>query len=76
MSVLSHSLVVDLTERERCHCSGEFEQLVLTRIEGCGLRSNTGRFKVHAAAPGMYTVLTIDIRAAREMILFGFCLSM
>ena len=32
-SVLYHSLVVDSTERERHHCSGEFEQLLLTCIK-------------------------------------------
>ena len=56
-----HSLVVDSTERGRCHCSGEFEQLLLTCIVGCGLQSNTNRFNVRAAAAGMRTVLTIDI---------------
>ena len=49
-SVLGHNLVVDSTERGRCHYSGEFEQLLLTCIEGCGLRSNANRFKVCAAA--------------------------
>ena len=62
-----HSLVVDSTERGHCHGSGEFKQLLLTCIEGCGLRSNTNRFKLYAAAAGMRTVLTIDIRTAREM---------
>ena len=56
-----HSLVVDSTEQGRCHCSGEFEQLLLTCIVGCGLQSNTNRFNVRAAAAGMHTVLTIDI---------------
>ena len=28
--------------------SGEFEQLLLTCIEGCGLQSNRSRFKVRA----------------------------
>ena len=53
-------MVVDLiirfdiqAEREHRHCSGEFEQLLLTCIEGCGLQSN--RFKVRAPA-----VLTVD----------------
>ena len=59
-SVLCRSLVVDSTERGCCHCSGEFKQLLFTCIEGCGLRSNTNRFKVCAAAAGMCTVLTID----------------
>ena len=65
-SVLCHSLVVDSTERGYRHCSGEFEQLLLTCIEGCGLRSNTNRFKVCAAAAGMRTVLyyTIDMCTA------------
>ena len=66
-SILRHSLVIDSTERGHRHCSGEFEQLLLTCIEGCGLQSNTNRFKVRAAAAGMHTVLTIDIRTAREM---------
>ena len=66
-SVLHHSLVVDSIERGRRHCSGEFKQLLLTCIKGCGLRSNTNRFKVHAASAGMRTVLTIDIRTAMEM---------
>ena len=35
------------TERERRLCSGEFEQLLLTCIKGCGLQSS--RFKVCAA---------------------------
>ena len=47
----------------------EFEQLLLTRIEGCGLRSNTNRFKVGSAAAGLHTQLTCT---AREMILFRF----
>ena len=34
---LIHSLVVDSTERHCCHCNHEFEQLLLTCIEGCGL---------------------------------------
>ena len=63
-SVLCHSLVVDSTERGRHHCSGEFEQLLLTCIEGCGLRSNTNRFKVCAPEASMRTVLTMDIRTA------------
>ena len=67
--------MVDLTERERRHCSDEFEQLLLTSIKGCGLRSNANRFKVRAAAC-MHTVLTIDIHTTREMILFRFSLSM
>ena len=67
MSVLHHNLVVDSTERGRRHCSGEFKQLLLTCIEGCGLLNNSNRFKVRAAAAGMRTVLTIDIRTAREM---------
>ena len=46
-SVICHSLVVDSTERERCHCN---EQLLSTSIEGCGLQSDTNRFKVRAAA--------------------------
>ena len=49
-SVLRHRLVVDSTERGRRYCSGKFEQLLLTCIEGYGLRSNTNRFKVRAAA--------------------------
>ena len=49
-SVLHRSLVVDSTKRERRHCSSEFEQLLSTYIKGCGLQSNTNRFKVHAAA--------------------------
>ena len=59
--------MVDLTERGRA-CSCEFEQLlhVLTCIEGCGLRSNTNRFKIYAAAAGMRTVM-IDVRTARKM---------
>ena len=48
-SVLCHSLVGDLIERKRRHCNGEVEQLLLTSIEGCDVRSNTNRFKVHAA---------------------------
>ena len=44
-SVLHHSLVVDSTERGHRYCSGEFEQLLLTCIEGCGLRSNTNRMR-------------------------------
>ena len=60
-SVLCHSLVVDLTERKRRHCSGEFEQLLLTHIKGCGLRSNTNRFKVRAAAAGMHSVRYIQL---------------
>ena len=59
--------MVDSTERGCHHCSGEFEQLLLTCIEGCGLQSNTNRFKVRAAAAGMRTLLTVDIRIAREM---------
>ena len=35
----------------------QIRALLLTCIEGCGLRSNTNRFKVHAAAAGMRTVL-------------------
>ena len=62
-----HSRTNSATEQGRCHCSGEFEQLLLTCIEGCGLQSNTNRFKVRAAEAGMRTVLTIDIRTAREM---------
>ena len=57
--------MVDSTERECCHCSGEFEQVLLTCIEGCGLRNYTNAFKVRAAAAGMCTQL-ID----REMILY------
>ena len=64
---LHHSLVVDSIEQGCRHCSGKFEQLLLTCIKGCGLRSNTNRFKVHAASAGMCTLLTIDIRTAREM---------
>ena len=60
--------MVDSTKRERRYYSGEFEQLLLTYIEGCGPQRNTSRFKVHAAAAGMHTVLTIDIHTAREMI--------
>ena len=48
-----YSLVV---ERESRHCSGEFEQLLLTCIEGCDLQSNTNKFKVRAAAAGMRSV--------------------
>ena len=59
-SFLHHSLVVDSTERGRCHCSGEFEQLLLTCIEGCGLRSNTNRFKVRAAAARWHVHCTND----------------
>ena len=68
-SVLCHSLVVDSTEQGCCHCNGEFEQLLLTCIEGCGLRNNTNRLKVRAAAAGMRTVLyyMIDMCTAREM---------
>ena len=66
-SVLHHSLVVDLIERGCRHCSGEFEQLLLTCIKGCGLQNNTNRFKVRTASAGMCTVLTIGIRTAREM---------
>ena len=58
--------MLDSIERGRA-CSGEFKQLLLTCIERCGLRSNTNRFKVCAAAAGMRTVLTIDIHTAREM---------
>ena len=36
------------------------------------MRNNTNRVKVHAASAGMFTVLTIDIRTAREMILLRF----
>ena len=54
-SVLRHSVVVDSIERGRHHCSGEFEQLLLTYIEGCGLRFNTNRFKVRAVAASHYT---------------------
>ena len=58
--------MVDLTERGRRHCSGNFEQLLLICIKECGLRSNTNRFNVRAAAADMRTVLTIDIHTARE----------
>ena len=72
-SVLRHSLVVDSTERGRRHCSGEFEQLLLTCIEGCGLRSNTNGFKVRTAAAIIswhahctcIHVLTIDLRTVQ-----------
>ena len=65
-SVLCHSLAADSTERGSRHCSGEFEHL-LDLHRWCGLRSNTNRFKVHTAAAGMHTILTSDIRTAREM---------
>ena len=66
-SVLRHSLVVDSTERGCYHCSGEFEQLLLTSINWCGLRSNTKFVLLQLA--GMRTVLMIDLRTrtAREM---------
>ena len=41
----------------------------MTYTDGCGLRSNTNRFKVHAAAAiyiaGMHTVLAIDLRTVQ-----------
>ena len=53
------------SERECCHCSGEFEQLLLTYIEGCGLRSDTNTFEeVGAAACTLYLV-TVDIELGR-----------
>ena len=58
--------MVDLTEQER---SGEFEHLLLTCIEGCGLQS---KFKVRAAAAGMRTQLTYAQLYYRKMILFRF----
>ena len=51
-------VVVDSTFEQRenvdrnCTGPGEFEQLLLTCIEGCGLRSN--RFKVRAAACALH----------------------
>ena len=61
-SVLCHSMVPGFNvqaERECHHCSGGFEQLLLTCIEGCGLQSI--RFNVHAAAC-MHTVHTCFMR--------------
>ena len=49
--VLCHSLVIDSTG-ENVTIHGEFEQLLLTCVIGCSLRSN--RFKVHAAACALY----------------------
>ena len=49
------SLVVDSTDRGHRHCSGEFEQLLLTWSRG--VVCNTDRLKVHAAAAGIHTVL-------------------
>ena len=59
-SILCHILVVDSTERGRRHYSGEFEQLLLTYIEPCGLQSNTNRFKVRAATASWHADCTND----------------
>ena len=67
-SVLCHSLVIDSmfslcsNVAIHCHCSGEFEHLLLTCIEGCGLQSN--RFKVRLCCC-MRAVLTVDIQLGR-----------
>ena len=57
-SVLCHALVVDLTfdqsENVAIAVVSSSTQLLLTCIEGCGLRSNTNRVKVHAAACTLY----------------------
>ena len=45
----------------------EFEQLLLTCIEGCGLRSHTNRFKVRAAAASWHAHCTLTYSTAREM---------
>ena len=43
--------------------SGDFEQLLLTCIEGCGLQRN--KFKVHDAACALYYILLKQLRALR-----------
>ena len=45
-----------LAEQERCHCSGEFEQLLLTYLERCGPQNSC---LCHCF---MCIVLTVDIQ--------------